>query len=441
MAASDSTFEEIIDLTDDDNMSVVPALGRGDEEIASGAGAAIARGPSLDITKMPPKKKPLSACARRLLKEKPAIKELHTTLLGKPRISCSGGYMTFLELFSVYAKRDCEKTQRIFCEHWNSIIKHLVKITHRLQSELRRVFNEKKEIAKKLHRDFVTASVKYSERLEVVSLDEPGSLNYIRPGWAAVELFYQRYSQYHQEVFGDGHKNNGLYSRIAQLDRIAASLEATMNLQNAVVHQKHTKSARASYPKHFTKEFDDPAKTSMDDRKHFMATIRKWPEYGDIRTSTRIPIVMETSWSHSPEIFKVLNLLISADTYLSTLHAFENEQRTDEKRDINVVGPAILRVFSALDKVLLAEIPPPPPPFNGVKAVLRDCDISPEDVDPVTLEPFESGQQVFVMSCCRNKFVSESILGILQSGRTPKCPMCRASLFTSVWDGDTTWFG
>lgn len=438
MAAS--TFEEVIDLTDDDNMSVVPALGRGDEEVASGAGAAIARGPSLDITKMfQPKRKPLSEMALRLLKEKPAIKELHTTLLGKTRVSCSGRYVSFLMIFSVYAERDCEKTQRIFCEHWNSIIKHLVKITHRLQSELRRVFNEKKEIAKQLHRDFVTASAKYSERLEVVSLDEPGSLNHIRPGWAAVEMYHQRYSRYHQEVFGDGHRNNGIYSSIAKLDRIAESLEATMNLQDAVVHQRQTKSTRASYPKHYINEFDDPAKTSMDDRKHFMSTIPKWPKYEDLRRRPgfQTKTVLDR---HGSAIFKVFNLIDSADNYLSMLHTFENEQRTDEERDINVVGPAILRVFSALDKILLAEIPPPPPPFNGVKSILRDSDISPDDVDPVTLEPFVSGQQVFVMSCCRNKFVSESILGILQSGRTPKCPMCRASLFTSAWDGDTTWF-
>jgi hypothetical protein len=55
----------------------------------------------------------------------------------------------------------------------------------------------------------------------------------------------------------------------------------------------------------------------------------------------------------------------------------------------------------------------------------------PEDPDdPVLYIPFEVGMSVYKMGCCRKDICSDSIMGILRSGRTPVCPMCRAPLPT-----------
>jgi hypothetical protein len=54
-----------------------------------------------------------------------------------------------------------------------------------------------------------------------------------------------------------------------------------------------------------------------------------------------------------------------------------------------------------------------------------------ESDDPVLYIPFEVGMNVYKMGCCRKDICSDSIIGILRSGRTPKCPMCRTDLLTS----------
>lgn len=54
-----------------------------------------------------------------------------------------------------------------------------------------------------------------------------------------------------------------------------------------------------------------------------------------------------------------------------------------------------------------------------------------EKDDPVLLITFKEGQDVYKMKCCHKDLSMEGILGIIQSGRTPMCPMCRAPLFTA----------
>lgn len=63
--------------------------------------------------------------------------------------------------------------------------------------------------------------------------------------------------------------------------------------------------------------------------------------------------------------------------------------------------------------------------------VLTNDTMPDESVDPVLLVPFTEGQEVYKMKCCHKDFSKETIEGIIQSGRTPKCPMCRSALFTS----------
>ena len=72
--------------------------------------------------------------------------------------------------------------------------------------------------------------------------------------------------------------------------------------------------------------------------------------------------------------------------------------------------------------------PPPMPTINGDEMKISG-NIEPDDVDPITLEPFTEGDEIFKMRCCRNKLLKSSIQGILASGRTQNCPLCRTSLF------------
>lgn len=71
---------------------------------------------------------------------------------------------------------------------------------------------------------------------------------------------------------------------------------------------------------------------------------------------------------------------------------------------------------------------PPLPPINGEMVVLLDHAEDPDDIDPVMLSPFKAGDVVYRMNCCGNRLLETSIRGILASGRTPKCPMCRGAL-------------
>jgi len=73
---------------------------------------------------------------------------------------------------------------------------------------------------------------------------------------------------------------------------------------------------------------------------------------------------------------------------------------------------------------------PPPPPMPAINAeeMTISGPVAEDDLDPVSLEAFKEGDKVFKMRCCRNKILKESIQGILASGRTPKCPLCRTGL-------------
>ena len=58
-------------------------------------------------------------------------------------------------------------------------------------------------------------------------------------------------------------------------------------------------------------------------------------------------------------------------------------------------------------------------------------DTMPDDPDdPVMLTPFEKGMVVYKMACCNKDLLQDTIVGILHSGRSPRCPMCRADLLT-----------
>ena len=70
---------------------------------------------------------------------------------------------------------------------------------------------------------------------------------------------------------------------------------------------------------------------------------------------------------------------------------------------------------------------PPMPTINGEDMTITES-VAEDDIDPVTLEPFKKGDRVIKMNCCRNKILTDSIQGILNSGRTPKCPLCRTML-------------
>lgn len=57
------------------------------------------------------------------------------------------------------------------------------------------------------------------------------------------------------------------------------------------------------------------------------------------------------------------------------------------------------------------------------------CENMPDDPDdPILYTPFEPGQIVYKMRCCGKDISEEAIKGILRSGRTPCCPMCRGKM-------------
>ena len=70
--------------------------------------------------------------------------------------------------------------------------------------------------------------------------------------------------------------------------------------------------------------------------------------------------------------------------------------------------------------------PPRPIPVNATQIIITE-DSAEDDVDPITLEPFKTDDVVFKMKCCHNNILKTSIEGILASGRTPKCPLCRTT--------------
>ena len=80
----------------------------------------------------------------------------------------------------------------------------------------------------------------------------------------------------------------------------------------------------------------------------------------------------------------------------------------------------------------LSPIPRPPAIYSSKVTIpeggLKDSDGNVLE-DPVLYIPFEVGSTVHRMLCCGNHFCEDTISGIIRSGRSPKCPMCRSPLF------------
>ena len=75
------------------------------------------------------------------------------------------------------------------------------------------------------------------------------------------------------------------------------------------------------------------------------------------------------------------------------------------------------------------------PPINSVVIVVGDTPLRDSDgderLDPVLYTPFPKGTRVHKMKCCNAHLCEETIAGIIESGRTPKCPMCRGRLMAT----------
>ena len=89
-------------------------------------------------------------------------------------------------------------------------------------------------------------------------------------------------------------------------------------------------------------------------------------------------------------------------------------------RNIHVLPRRILSLSTVMEKRYI----------NANIRTLTNDTMPDEEVDPVLLVPFEEGQKVYKMRCCRKDLSMGAILGIIRSGRTPVCPMCRGGLFT-----------
>lgn len=411
---------------DDEISSVVPALPPRVPTLAmTGTGApppAVAPFPTARIATTPPtlpsstkktRRPRLSKKAARYLKEKSDTKVLRLVLLDDSPL-----HTDLRGVLSKYLRRDEVKTLQFLDEYWNSILHHLEKhCTSRLMSlreEQRKCVSDIKKNLKRLADTSTTMMVEIDSNPTAVINDT----NLIR--------------HMCMDILDTKHKHSGCGEFIRMYTRFIEQLTKNMSLTDVgLIHNGKTANeylTQIGTIFRFEREFEDPAKKSMDDRKHFTlidgGTLKDGiiGHFADTHYWRRIACCMTDQ-----KTLLVRYLISLLCGFVDTL-----------SRSGDVDAPTLGRVVIAIDRELARAIPPPTPPFNGIKTILLD--VEKDDVDPITLEPFESGSEVLVMSCCRNKLCKESVIGILNSGRTPKCPMCRAPMFTAEWDRDMTWF-
>jgi hypothetical protein len=191
------------------------------------------------------------------------------------------------------------------------------------------------------------------------------------------------------------------------------------------------------WPSLFKSEMRTTDPNSFDDRKVFHEAViqspDRWRGFQVASTAHTAKRSIPSAWSFVEGINMRANLhasggrkrycfgvlLAALDSVATQLFMSEHEYTAWTSRikdELVVFAPRAPRAS------------PPPTPVNAVQIIMTE-DSTEDDVDPITLEPFKEGDIVFKMMCCRNNILKTSIEGILRSGRTPKCPLCR-TIFT-----------
>lgn len=145
------------------------------------------------------------------------------------------------------------------------------------------------------------------------------------------------------------------------------------------------------------------------------------------------------NWQHVGIKRGRFGLLLSALDSIATQLFVSYDEYTAWTRQI---GTSIRSV--AGEPPVLAHPPPPlpvPVPERRPPQILADemtltADSPVDDVDPVTLEPFKTGDVVYKMQCCNNTILKTSIQAIIQTrgtgGLAARCPLCRSGLYGRV---------
>lgn len=421
----DEVLMELDLLSDDEVSSVVPALPPRAPTLAmSEAGApppAVTPFPTARIDTTPPtlpslpkktRRPRLSREASRYLKGRSDTKMLRLVLLDDSHLQTNLRTVLFK-----YLKRDDVKTIQFLDEYWNSILRHLEKYCI---GRLQFVRRHHKQCVSEIKKHLKQISEKTTSMYEEFDSNPTTVINTT----ASIEAHTTRITTLRRN-HDFYQKNEHMYAQILEDLGKHMSLTDVRFILNGKTANEWLNQTGVAH--RFSTEFEDPAKKSMDDRKHFTIidggsfkdgmigdarNTQFWRNIGSCQFNTKTFHVRYLT-SLLCDFVEMLCRSFGADTMLA-------------------------RIVTAIDRELARTVRPPPPPFNGVKTILHD--VEKDDMDPITLEPFESGSEVFVMSCCRNKLCKESVQGILNSGRTPKCPLCRTSMFTAEWDRDMSWF-
>lgn len=300
------------------------------------------------------------------------------------------------EVFAHFMNINSKETLTYFCSIWNVLVTGIINGS--------RVSYENHTVAEnKLLREYKDTVKLYASRIsEVVSNDDVDSQDIL---------------------FG---KIEGLRRELRTVQRkksLLAESYAMMCSTSAVQDWKcHDSKSSPTLRQAFDgigglcpRDFATTDPVRLDDRKIFLADKSDWSYFGGyIRDYCNLTQDRTNNLYVNPMLGKKRTRVVSLIATLNNSFRLMDDVVKDS-------------VIVTLCNDMVSVIKPPPPKINGEYTSILHVEEG--DVDPVTLEPFESGDFVYVMKCCRNKLLEESVKGILASGRTPKCPMCRHSLF------------
>lgn len=356
-----------------------------------------------DATHDFPYRSPRSAAGKQLLKNIFAGTEgfsrnitlCATTAAAMPACRVSPEPSNLKEVFGHFMDINSKDTLTYFCSIWNCLVTHVINGTW---SSYRRY--SKKE--NKLVLDYKTKVGEYAWQMEeVTSNDDVDSRD---------DLF--------AEIEGLRRELRTIQRKKTLLTESYAMMRSASAVQDwKCCDSSDSPTLRQAFdgigglcPRDFPVDDD----VRLDDRKLFLSDNSTWGGFsGHIRDHYNGTHVTTNNLWVNPKLGKKRTRIVALVTTLNNCFKLMDD-----------LHKKIILVTLCND--MTDVIKPPPPKINGEYTSL--IHVEEGDVDPVTLEPFESGDFVYVMNCCRNKLLEESVKGILASGRTPKCPMCRHSL-------------
>lgn len=359
-------------------------------------------------------------------------KELTTLMLNLtsefvpiPDTRSTMGPNSILHVFQKYAQKDSVKTHHYFASIWRSLIDtaadNLTNRIHYLESEIGRISDVTTLLMNKIK-------------------NSPNGTPSCR-----TLTHMTRCIDYMGRVTTHKTHIDSLRKILTQLTetRTVSSLKGTGRSAKSGIHYylQRSSNSLAQQSHHFIPEV--PSSTdSLDDRKFFYSDSVKmsWTTPGLLAKTSKEKTMWTTEKRHCD------------------VHVFFPTCWTDVKRDYGINRGKVAALLITMDNLLslgitssryfangidtkLREIIQPSPAVNALTYVVPAEGLKTADdevmMDPVLYTPFVAGNTVYKMHCCNNYLAKETIDGIIRSGRTPKCPMCRGPLLITRED-DTT---